>query len=391
MMGAKSHWYLAIFLGSSTLTLASVYNSKLISHATSSFLVHATTSILLYFTSLTSLSFVAAEDWRLNARLKRAHGGGIEPFRFWAKEHAIFVTRATGLVAGAYLMALPLLVPTDDPIANLFLRIPTFFYACKCWDLTVARARKPPIPRSGKEDAIYGLTSWRPVASYVWRLASETRYASFDIAVDESKRKSIPTSPARTYGPLLVVPLTYLFPIMELKVMCGLLAIQYGLEGFHSILHPRCPNALFFQPWTAESFTSFWAIHWHHGAQPFLQSLGYVPATAVFARLLGQDAGRAAGVLAAFSLSGIWHGWCAAVMAKDEYAWALSVGVWGVFMVQGVGCVVDRWLLRNESWRTGWRKRIVTALSWLCSVESAAICLRYSEARAKRPQGWTTW
>ncbi|KXH67652.1 acetyltransferase [Colletotrichum salicis] len=309
-------------------------NDEFISNPTASFLVHLTTSIILYFTSLTCLSLTAIEDWRLQARLGRKRGRGLEPFRFFPKEHAIFVTRATGLAAGAYVMALPLIMPTDDVIAQVCLRIPTFFYACKCWDLTIARARKPPVPRDGKDAVVYGLTSWRPVASYVWRLASETRYASFDIAVDESKRKGIPKSAAWSYGPLLVVPLTYLFPITELKVMCGLLAIQYGLEGIHFIFHPRCPNELFFQPWAAESFSSFWAIHWHHGAQPFLQHLGYVPARALFTRLFGQDVGKATGVLAAFSLSGIWHAWCGVVLTLDEYAWTQAVGLWGVFMVQ---------------------------------------------------------
>ncbi|KAF4785542.1 hypothetical protein HER10_EVM0007316 [Colletotrichum scovillei] len=391
MMGDMLAWYIVIFLGSAILTAGSIYNSEFITNPTTSFLVHLTTSIVLYFTSLTGLALTAIEDWRLQARIGRKKGRGLEPFRFFPKEHAVFVTRATGLAAGAYVMALPLLMPTDDVIAQVCLRIPTFFYACKCWDLTGARVRKPPVPRDGKEEVVYGLTSWRPVASYVWRLGSETRYASFNIAVDESKRKNIPKSAFWTYVPLLVVPLTYLFPITELKIMCGLLAIQHGLEGIHFIFHPHCPNKLFFQPWAADSFSSFWAIHWHHGAQPFLQHLGYVPARALFTRLFGKNTGKAAGVLAAFSLSGVWHAWCGVVLTLDEYAWVQAVGLWTVFMVQGFGCLFERWLLQNESWRTGRRRQMLTALCWMASVESAAFWLRYGEARAKRPQGWTTF
>lgn len=390
-MKEKSNWCLGILLGSLVLTAASIYTSTLLDNAIASFFVHVIASIVLYATSLTSLAFAAAEDWRLKARLQK-RPRGLPPYQFFPSWFAIFVTRVTGVLAGAYVLALPFCLPTQDPIGCVCLRIPCFFFACKVWDLTVARAHRPPIPRRGRDDVVYGLTSWRPHVSYVWKLVTETRYASFDIAVDESRRaeKVVSASRVWTYGPLVVFPLTYLFPVAELKVLSGLLGIQLGFEGLHTVLHPRCPNALFFQPWAARSFTEFWSVHWHQGAHPFLHSLGYVPVRHLFGRCFGETAGRAAGVLAAFSLSGVWHAWCGAVMTRDEYAWRQSLGLWAVFMVQGLGILLERSLIRRTEWRRRWRQKIVTVVCWVCSVESAAIWLRYAEPRAKRPQGWTT-
>lgn len=390
-MKEKSRWYLGILLGSLVLPASSVYASSHLDNAVASFSVHVIASIVLYATSLTSLSFAAAEDWRLKARWQKSPRG-LAPYKFFPKWIAVLATRVTGVMAGVYVLVLPLALPTEDPVGRVCLRIPCFFLACKLWDLTVARAHNPPIPRGARDDVVYGLTSWRPHVSYVWKLLTETRYASFDIAVDESRRETVPAMRGFwTCAPLLVLPLTYLLPIAELKVLSGLLGIQLGLEGLHTLLHPRCPNALFLHPWAARSFAEFWSVRWHQGAQPFLYSLAYSPASKVFGSYFGENAGRAAGVLAAFSLSGIWHAWCGAVLTRDEYAWNQAVGLWAVFMVQGGGFLIERSLMGSKKWRTGWRQKMVTVICWIVSVESAAIWLRYAEPRAKRLQGWTTF
>lgn len=386
-MGKRANRYIGVLLGSLSLTAGSLYFSTTLDNAPASFLVHVIASATLYITSLISLSFAAAEQWRLRRKLEE-RGGRLRPFQCNPSSHATFVTRATGLIAGAYVIALPLVVPTDDPIATVSLRVPCFFYACKCWDLTVARAHKPPVPRSGEDDVLYGLTSWRAHAGYVWRLLAEFRYASFDTAVDETRRESLRASTGWTYGPLVILPLTYLFPIAELKILSGLLGIQLGFEALHRVLHFRCPNAVFHQPFAAQSLEEFWSFRWHHEAQPFLYSLGYLPARRLFGQLFGQNVGRTAGVLAAFSLSGIWHAWSGAVLTLDEYARSQSLGLWAVFMLQGVGLLVERIALRDEKWGRGWRRRMVAVLCWGISVESASVWLRYAEPRAKRLPDW---
>lgn len=388
-MGERSNSYIGILLGSLSLVAGSAYFSTVLNSIFASFLVHVFASITLYITSHTLLSFTAAEQWRLEKKSHKS-GGKLRPFQYGPRSTATFVTRVTGSIAGAYVIALPFISWTDDPIAKVSLRIPCFFYACKCWDLTVARVHKPPIPRNGKDELLYGLVDWKAHIRYVWWLLTEFRYASFDIAVDESRRKSLPTSTAWTYGPLAILPLTYLFPIAELKILSGLLGVQFGFEALHKVVHFGCPNAVFHQPFAARSLEEFWSCHWHHGAQSLLHSLGYVPARTLVGKTLGRNAGRAAGVLAAFSLSGIWHAWSGAVLTRDEYAWTQSLGLWAVFMLQGIGLLVERSALRDKKWGRGWRRRVVAVLCWGISVESASIWLRYAEPRAKLPQGWTS-
>lgn len=55
---------------------------------------------------------------------------------------------------------------------------------------------------------------------------------------------------------------------------------------------------LFYKPFAADSFSSFWATHWHAAAAPFLHTLGYQPGK--------RYVGKWFGVLATFNLTGIW-------------------------------------------------------------------------------------
>lgn len=393
----RSDRYICILVGALCLTGTSAFYTRGLGddrlHA--AFPIHVLSSATLYAASLVSLSFAAEEDARLKAKIANArqHKGGrasLRPYQYWALELATLSTRVTGLLGGAYTIALPLLSSFEDPMADVALRIPTFFYGFKLLDLTVARARSPPVPVEG-----YGLTGWRAHVKYAWRLLTETRYASFNIAVDESARKTASAQKAGaiwTLAPWLALPLAYLFPAAaaEAQVIGGLLGIQLGLEGLHCIFHPRCPNWLFCQPFTSTGLLEFWTCRWHQGAQPFLYNLGYVPARAVAALFFGpaSHAARAAGVLGAFSLSGVWHGWSGAPLVKPEYAWRVGTGLWFLFILQGLGCIAEKKLRASgrDRWRTGWQGRLFTAICWACSVESASVWLRYALRKSSLPR-----
>ncbi|POS80742.1 hypothetical protein DHEL01_v200882 [Diaporthe helianthi] len=237
------------------------------------FIVHVAASAILYATSLISLSLAAEEHARLQTKLAElrprkgtARARGLRPYQLWPLEHAIWATRVTGLLAGLFTFAVPLVCPLEEPAVDLALRIPTFFYSAKLLDLAVARARTPPVPRGTEAEPCYGLA----------------------------------------------------------QVVAGLLGIQLGLEGLHALLHRRCPNRLFDRPFASAGLVEFWTCRWHQGAQPFLYNLGYVPARGVASRLFGAKAGRAAGVLGAFGLSGFWHAWSAWALTRAEYSWQMS-------------------------------------------------------------------
>lgn len=381
-MEDKSNWYIGILLTSLAVSATSIYLSAVVNDSVTAFILHAVAGIITYFISLISLSLSAAEHWRLKER-SRIYHGRLRPFQYFPLMTVIFVTRITGLIAAVYVLVLPIVSPIEDVVANAFLRASTFFYACMLLDLAVIRANKPPILRHGQGQVLYGLTDWKAHVNYVWRAFTETRYKSFNIAVDESRRKIAPTHVAWGYGPLLLLPLTYMFPVAELQVMSGLLVLNLLLEGQHTLLHPRCPNWLFWQPFAAVTITEFWGLRWHKGANSFLHSLGYVPAKSIFGRYCGEKVGRVAGVLSAFSLSGIWHAWSGVPLPKDEHVWGVCGGLWTVFMLQGAGILIEGWFLKDEKWNRGRRQQAIRILSWLYSVETASMWLRYALPRGK--------
>lgn len=381
-----------ILLGALCLIGISVYHTRRPRNDGAAFLVHVVTSATIYATSLISLSFTAEEDSRLQAKLadvrkRKRKRAGLRPFQYWPLELAILSTRVTGLLGGMYTFVLPLLSPFEDPITDVAIRVPTFFYSCKLLDLTVARARKPPIPRGTQDVEAYGLVGWTAHSINAWQLLTETRYASFNIAVDESARKAVDQKGAAwNLVPWLALPLAYQFPAAaEAQVVGGLLGIQLGLEGLHILLHPRCPNWLFCRPLASAGLLEFCTCRWHQGAQPFLYSLGYAPARSVVANYFGPDVGKAAGVLGAFSLSGLWHAWSGAGLVRAEYVWPVSAGLWSLFILQGFGCLIEKQLSRDVGWRRGWQGRLFAAICWACSVESASIWLRYALPRTSLP------
>lgn len=381
-MEDKSSWYIGMLLLSIAVSASSVYASTLVDDSSMTFCIHATAAVITYFFSLISLSFSAAEHWRTKERF-RLYRGKLRPFQLFPQHISIFVTQVTGLIAGAYVFMLPIISPPEDIALNAFLRASTFFYSCMVLDLTVTRASQPPILRHGQERMLYGLTDWKAHVEYVWKAFTETRYKSFNIAVDETPRQSTPTPMIWTYGPLLLLPLTCLFPVAELQVLSGLLLLNLILEGQHSLLHPRCPNWLFWQPFAAVTVTEFWGIRWHKGANSFLNSLGYAPAKAILSKYCGKEVGRAAGVLSAFSLSGIWHAWSGMPLMKDEYVWRGFTAMWALFLLQGIAILVESLLLKDAKWKRGHHQQLLRALVWLYSVETASMWLRYSLPRAK--------
>lgn len=381
-MEDKSSWYIAMLLLSIAVSATSIYASTLVDDSSMTFCIHTIAAVITYFISLISLSFSAAEHWRTKERF-RIYRGKLRPFQLFPQHISIFVTQASGLIAGVYVFMLPIFCPSENIVLNAFLRASTFFYACMVLDLTVTRASQPPILRHSQEQMLYGLTNWEAHVEYVWKIFTETRYKSFNIAVDETRRHSIPAPVTWTYGPLLLFPLTYLFPVAELQVLSGLLLLNLILEGQHTFFHPRCPNWLFWQPFAAVTITEFWAVRWHKGANSFLHSLAYVPAKNIFSKYFGNDVGRAAGVLSAFSLSGIWHAWSGMPLMRDEYIWRGFTALWALFLLQGIAILVESLLLRDAKWKQGHHQQILRAVVWLYSVVTGSIWLRYSLPRAK--------
>lgn len=376
---SKSNWYIYTLLGSSLITTASPYVTTRLASPYGRFAAHVIAATILYLTSLALLSLAAAEHWRLHHPSPSEKSAGKQS-RLLPGRTAYLATWATGFLAGAYAFVLPLLVPSEHPLVQGGLRIGTFFAGCKLWDVTITWSDKPPLPVRGRDQVLYGLVRWQDHAGYVWDILASTRYAAFDTAVDKTGRRREPPSRAWTYGPLVTLPLAYLFPVAELQTVAGLTVIWHALEMIHGmLLHRHCGQPLFFQPFSATTPSEFWSCHWHQTAQPFLFSLGFVPARAVFGRLFGRQVGKAAGLLGAFSLSGLWHAWGAAPLTKAEYSWNQSVGLWAVFTLQGVVVIVEKAALRDDKWRRGWRKAIAASVFWFIAIESISMWLRYIE------------
>ncbi|KAI5361498.1 Putative Wax synthase domain-containing protein [Septoria linicola] len=292
-----------------------------------------------------------------------------------------------GFIAGVYTLILPLLSPAYHPIAEAGLRCACFFYACKLIDLVVLKAEKPPLLIQNKTKP--SSTSFSK-AEYIFRLLTETRYASFDIAIQEPRRRNFQETTTLTHtilwtwlSRLLIPTATYFYPILELQLLLSLLLINFGLEGVHTLLHPFCPNELFFQPFAASGIIDFWSVHWHQGAQSWLISLGYRPAKRLAVEVFGlsKEVGTAVGVLGTFALSGIWHAWCVASLSDRK--WETGVGLFLVFVAQGVGCLLERVVWAKGG--GGWVRRVVC---WTFAVEAGAMFFRYAKPYVREDVRW---
>ncbi|KAK4618277.1 hypothetical protein CLAFUW4_12262 [Fulvia fulva] len=354
-----------------TLSLIAVYRSQddaSVSISRTSWqgiTIWAVRSITLHTLALLSLSYSASTKQSILAK-KDPSAHDLRKMDKLSSTSIFNTMRVIGTIASLHLLAIPLLYPNDGPLQQVSLRVACFFFACKLLDLTLARAHKPPTRlKNGK--AIHIQTAAERL-SYCWLLLSQCRYHSFDIAVVEKNRTG-PAKKSIQYGiPLVIVVMTFLFPIAEVLILFALVAIQFGLEGCHLILDPHFTHPLFWQPFAAPSISEFWSTHWHQGARPLLYSLGYMPANAICGRLFGKKAGRIAGVLATFSLSGIWHGWCAAALSKNP--WRTALGLWAMFVAHGVLCILERVIWGKQQGSivqrvTIWGIALLLAGAWL--------------------------
>ena len=292
------------------------------------------TAVFYQFCSLFLLSFCYTQS----STHPRPGGPGINVTQL--------ATILSGVASGALTLGLPYMLSTVDPLVDCVARILCFFFGCKILDLAVTQARTPPTLIEAGQPIVPSSLSVR--LKYVWLLLTETRYSAFNIAVQQRERAK-ETSPVWTFlSPLAVPMLVFIFPSPETKSLMALLIIQGGLESLHALLHPLCPNYVFWQPFAATSLTSFWRTHWHAGAESFLRSLGYTPARALASRLgLSDTLSRALGVISAFNVTGIWHGWATAALATRP--WMVGLRVWALFVGMGFGIVAEAAM--PKTWR----------------------------------------
>jgi hypothetical protein len=258
---------------------------------------------------------------------------------------ALKIANATALAA--YALSVPVRVRTPYALADGLLRLAAGFLAMKALDLGAVRAYRPPIlraqgrlPRTFAERLRYAL-----------HLVRETRYESFDISVAPA-----PHPPASwkyhlaQYGG--TAALYVLFPVAEARVLALILFIYTLFEAGHTILRPDSRTPLFDRPFAAPGLAAFWRKGWHAILLSPLTSLAFEP--------FGRAGGRAAGVAAAFALSGAWHAWAVVPLGGPK----LAVRVFAVFVSQAGWMSVERavWGKRNTlvkrfaawSWCLAW-------------------------------------
>lgn len=288
---------------------------------------------------------------------------------------AITSTRAMqliGITIGCLGIFLSTALPKDLAL-QVEVRNIAVYFSCKMFDLTVARARRPPTLLLGAHDQRKPapMNTVKDKAWYAWLLLTESRYHAFDIAIVQPRRGpnlSLPEHMAWTIGPLAsAAALCYVYPIAITKAFLVLCLLQAGLEGAHTVFHPRCPHRFFYKPFAAASFAGFWSDHWHAGASSFFRSLAYEPGTKV--------GGRAFGVMCTFAMSGLWHAWVSMPMSTKP--WQLAGQVWLLFMLWGVGCLVERKIWSKQ----GVLSQRVTV--WVVSMTAAGLVFRTLECSSK--------
>ncbi|KAK5127688.1 hypothetical protein LTR08_004333 [Meristemomyces frigidus] len=291
--------------------------------------------------------------------------------------------RWLGLTDALLMLSLPYAIVLQDPLQGTGLRVACFFYACKTLDLAIAKVDAPPTrlsqTGSGSSNEPAAMQTLQDKLNYAWALATEMRYHSFDIAakqklrptlLDQRQALAINLSPA-----LVILVFAWLFPIAELKCAALLLAFQCTFETLHCLLHPRCPHWLCYRPFAAGTMSDFWGTHWHACAEPFLRSLAFTPTKRYFTPIFGKEAGSALGVLAAFSLSGIWHGWASGPLVTRPLL--LGVQVWALFVAFGVMCMAERWI-----WARKQGGLVQRSIVWGFALCGGAQCYRTMECYA---------
>lgn len=319
-------------------------------------------SVLLHLLCIGShilvLSLLSVRRWQLS----HDPAGGRE------KTIPPSVIKLLGGIVALATLALPHNGP-GDAFQQCGVRVACFFYAFKLLDLAWTKADDPPklLSASGSNKLRLG-----EQAEYVWLLLTEMRYSAFNTKAVQKARPAEDgkgTLVHRLLPPLTTISLAYAFPVAETKCLLLLCVIQNALEALHTLLHPWCPSSLFYRPFVAATLGDFWTMHWHASAV-FLQSLAYKPGR----RLVG----RWFGVLAAFALSGAWHGWASMPLVDNEHAMMLGLKVWTFFVMLGVGTLVERIIWQDRQGRIVQRMMV-----WAWSAGWAGWCLRTLECHSR--------
>lgn len=217
------------------------------------------------------------------------------------------LVQCLGVATCIFTLQLPYQYTDFDRLLQCPLRVVCFFYAMKTLDLALCRSENPPVlitSTTEERSPDEGIITLSDHIRYTWLLLAEMRYNSFSIAITQKYRPPLPKQsrdlPSSLLASLLALSLTLAYPLAELACLTLLLLVRLGFETLHFLIHPSCERPLFYRPFSTLSMSAFWTTHWHACAGPFLNNLGYKPARKLV--------GRWFGVLAAFGLSGIWHG-----------------------------------------------------------------------------------
>lgn len=228
-------------------------------------------------------------------------------FKHTSQIRTIFI-QIVGVSTSIFTLHLPYQHTHLSRLIQCPLRVICFFYGFKTLDLALCRSENPPtlvISSTKRANAGEEIVKNSDHFHYIWLLLSEMRYQSFDIAIKQNSRPPLSEQsrdiPSSLFAVLIAGLITLAFPLGELMCLTLLLLVRLGFEILHLLVHPSCKLPLFYRPFSTPSMSAFWTTHWHACAAPFLNDLGYKPGR--------EYVGRWFGVLAAFNLSGIWHGY----------------------------------------------------------------------------------
>jgi hypothetical protein len=267
------------------------------------------------------------------------------------------------LANAGYALLVCEVVHTPYAILDVIIRLCFGYCAMKTLDLGVARAYSPPILLAQGKLPVTFAGRLR----YAWHLTRETRYESFSISVAPPPQPASakPSRPLLAAQYVVVGVLNLALPLPEVRVLGVLLTIYTVFELGHSIIRPDSRAPLFNNPVRAPGLAAFWRKHWHAIILSPLSSLAFEP--------FGKLAGRGAGVLAAFTISGAWHAWAVLPVGGAK----LAVRVFAVFIAQA-GWMSVEWAVWGK--KETWLKR---ASAWAWCLAWSGWALRGWDSRAE--------
>lgn len=177
---------------------------------------HAFFYIALIANSLAFLSLIALTRSILDLQ-QRPQRSQIRQLILFATISKILIT-LTGSIAAISIFLLPNEVAYGNPLALCVLRVVCFFYGCKTLHLSWTKAQHPPVLLHDGQPV--DMLSIRNILEYIWCLATEMRYHSFDIAVHQRDRPEhqVASMSRPIAAAFLVGILAYFLPMLtELK------------------------------------------------------------------------------------------------------------------------------------------------------------------------------